>query len=88
MTLLTDIDSFTLVREKNDIATYYKGSGDDFFLRAELKINAPIFHVLALFSEVDLYGTWIPYIKTYNLLAEPSEFRKLCHYEMNLPMPL
>ena len=56
---LGDLDSFRCVYENDDIATFYKGSGSNCLLRAEMVINLPLFPITALFSEVDMYHTWI-----------------------------
>jgi hypothetical protein len=80
ITLLNDVGSFNIVRRGEGITTYYRGEGDNFMGRAEMLLDSHIFPVLALFSEVDLYHTWISQIKSYRLLAEPSPFRKLVHY--------
>lgn len=52
--MLSDYDSWTLLRDENSIQTWSQEANGDFFVRAEMTIHKPVFPVLALFSEVDL----------------------------------
>jgi hypothetical protein len=76
------------VYAENDIGTFYKGSGNGFFIRAELILHTPLFPVLALFSEVDLFKNWITQINSFNLVGEPTRFMKLLQYTLDLPWPI
>lgn len=58
MELLTDLESWTPVHQDNAIATFCKGTGNEFFVRAELQMHQPLFPLFALFSEVDLFTEW------------------------------
>lgn len=85
---LGDLDSWRLVYEEGEIATFYKGTGQNFLMRAELLLEAPLFPVLALFSEVDLYHNWVPKIQAFEMIAEPTRFIKLLQYTLDLPWPV
>ena len=52
---LGDLNSWKLVYEENEIATFSKGGGKDFYIRAELVMHCHLFPACALFSEVDLF---------------------------------
>jgi hypothetical protein len=56
--LLHDIDSWSLVTNEDNIATFSRGSGSEFFVRGEMTMNQPVFPVMALFSEIDLIPQW------------------------------
>ena len=56
LSMLSDYDSWTPVREEDGIATFCKGAGEEYFVRAEMTVNQGLFPVTALFSEVDLYS--------------------------------
>jgi hypothetical protein len=86
--LIGSFDDWNLVAEADDIATFSKGAGTEFFVRAEMILDVPIFPVLALFSEVDLYPDWISQIGNFQSLGETTPFRKLVYYTTNLPAPL
>ena len=85
---LGDLDSYRCVYENDDIATFYKGSGNNCLLRAEMVMNLPLFPITALFSEVDLYHTWIEQINDFDIIGEPTKFMKLLRYKLKLPWPL
>jgi hypothetical protein len=88
--MLSDFDSWNLVAEAKDIATFYKTdeSTGNVLIRAEMLLYTDIFPVLALFSEIDLFPTWMNVISTATLVKEYSPFRKLLHYDFDLPWPL
>ena len=52
--MLSDYDSWTLLRDENSIQTWSQEANGDFFVRAEMTVHKSVFPVLALFSEVDL----------------------------------
>ena len=52
--MLSDYDSWTLLRDEQGIQTWSQKADGDFFVRAEMTLHKPVFPVLALFSEVDL----------------------------------
>lgn len=52
--MLSDYDSWKLLRDEHSIQTWSQEANGDFFVRAEMTIHKPVFPVLALFSEVDL----------------------------------
>lgn len=54
--MLSDYESWTPVREEAGIATFCKGDGAEYFVRAEMMVGQGIFPVTALFSEVDLFS--------------------------------
>jgi hypothetical protein len=86
--LLGSFDEWALVREEDDIATFSRGAGTEFFVRAEMILKSSMFPVMALFSECDLFDKWITQIKEIEMIGEPTNFRKLVYYTCNLPTPL
>jgi hypothetical protein len=86
--LITDVDGWNRVSNKDHISTFCRGKGKEFFVRAEMEVDAQIFPVLALFSEVDLFTQWISVVKEAKQLAMPSPFRRLLQYRLKLPWPV
>ena len=75
--LLGNFDEWNLVKEKDDICTFYKGSGNLFFVRGELILNCEMLPVIALFSETDLFGSWMKQISAFTQVGDPSPYRRL-----------
>lgn len=62
-------------------------------IRLDGKLNIPVFNILAVLMEVDLYLTWVPIVmgmgmKSIDLLADMDRFRKLVHADVALPWPI
>lgn len=55
---LYENSDWTTVKCENGISIYSRSSEDDLFVKCEMTIEAPIFQVLALISEIDLLPTW------------------------------
>ena len=87
LTLLADLESWTLVKQTEEIATFYKGSDSEFIVRSEMLVNAPMLNILAIFSEVHLLKTWVKILKDATCLATPSKFRRIIQYKYDLPWP-
>jgi hypothetical protein len=85
--LLADLDSWELVKDEEDIATFTKSGSNQFIVRAEMIVEAPIFSILSLFSEIDLISSWVEVIEHSTMLAQPTSFTRLLWYRMNLPWP-
>jgi hypothetical protein len=90
--MLGDLASWDQVDDSNGIQTYSKGSGDEFFVRGEMVMEAPIFPILALFSEIDLIPTWyslsrVPRVNAVDLITQPSKFRRMLRYVLDIPWP-
>ncbi len=85
--LLADMDSWSLINDEDDIATFSQGSDVNFIVRAEMLVDCAIFPILSLFSEIDLVPSWVELLKDARVISEPSTFTKLLWYKMNLPWP-
>lgn len=86
--LLGDMDGWNLVKESEDIATFTKGSNDEFMVRAEMLLKHSVFPVLALFSETQFLSEWVPILDDARILGTPSMFRRIIHYFFKLPWPI
>jgi hypothetical protein len=87
LTLLADLDSWTLVKQTDNIATFTKGSSTEFIVRGEMLVDCSMLPILALFSEVQLLKDWVPILKDASCLATPTKFRRIIQYKFNLPWP-
>ena len=85
--LLADLDSWSPVKEIENLAIFSKKSNQDFIVRAELIIDTPFFPVLAVCNEIDLLPEWIQVVKSVETIAKLSSFRKLLWYKFNIPWP-
>jgi hypothetical protein len=56
--MLSEIVTWSPVFNDNAISTFSKGSGNEFFVRAELQMHEPLFPLFSLFCEVDLFPEW------------------------------
>lgn len=56
--LLHDFDNWSVVTNEDNIATFSRGSGSEFFVRGEMTMEQPVFPAMALFSEIDLIPQW------------------------------
>jgi hypothetical protein len=87
LSLLADLESWELVKQSEDIATFSKGSSSEFIVRSEMLVNSPMLNILALFSEVHLLKTWVKILEDASCLATPSKFRRIIQYKFDLPWP-
>jgi hypothetical protein len=87
LSLLADLESWTLVKQTEEIATFTKGSSSEFIIRAEMIADSPMLPILALFSEVHLLKEWVPILKDATCLSQPTKFRRIIQYKYNLPWP-
>lgn len=85
--LLADLDSWTLVKEIENLAVFTKQSDSDFIVRAELIIDTPVFPVLSVCNEIDLLPEWIQVVKSVEIVKTISNFRRLLWYKFNIPWP-
>ena len=84
---LADLDSWTLVKELDNLAIFSKKSQKDFIVRAELLIETPVFPVMAVFNEIDLLPEWIQVVKSVSIVSSLSHFRRLLWYKFDIPWP-
>lgn len=85
--LLGDLDSWTSVKETENIAIFSKRSENDFIVRAEMLLDQPIFPILSVCNEIDLLPEWIQVVKSVELLKSVTNFRKVLWYKFNIPWP-
>ena len=62
-------------------------------LRLDGKLRIPVFNLLAVLMEVDLYTTWIPTVmgvglKDLQMLEDIDRFNKVVHVEVAIPWPI
>lgn len=88
-------DGWELQKESHDVRTLYKhneSAPQIHSIRLEGKVDAPVFYLLALLHEVDLFEKWIP---TYSFLglnfakcvSHPTPTELLIHLNVNVPWP-
>ena len=88
-------DGWILQKESHGVRTYYQNHPETtniHSIRLDGDVEAPMFIVLALFHEVDLFSKWIP---TYSFLGlnfarlvkHPSPTELLVHLNINIPWP-
>ncbi|CAG9311953.1 unnamed protein product [Blepharisma stoltei] len=81
-------NDWDLEYEGNDILVESRGSGADFVSRASLLINASILPTLSVITETDLLSTWVQVLNGVEIIAEPTNSRKLGFYNFWFPWPL
>ena len=89
-------DGWSLQKETHDVKTFYKNASSNpgiHSVRLDGDVDAPVFMILCLFHEVDLFTRWIP---SYSLLglgfakcvSHPSPTELMVHMDVNIPWPL
>lgn len=86
--MLSDMDNWTTVRQSEDVAVFTKGSDDEFVVRGEMLLKTSVFPVLALFSECQHLGEWVPILDDARVLGVPSQFSRVLQYFFKLPWPI
>ena len=51
-------------------------------------MKIPLFNLLSMIYEIDLYPLWFPFCKSVKQISQPSKARKLAAIELMLPFPL
>jgi len=84
------LNGWSLVKKKNEVSTFYRHEEGDLMhsIRLEGVISCPIFDVLAVVYEVDLYPEWWPHIKECFTLKQITNYRKIVYMRGELPWPL
>lgn len=88
-------DGWSLQRESEDLRTFYRnleGTSNIHSIRLDGDVDAPVFTLLALFHEVDLFKKWIPSysflgLSFSRLLDHPSPTELIVHLSFNVPWP-
>ena len=88
-------DGWSLQKESHDVKTYYQTSASQSGLhsvRLDGDVDAPVFMLLCLFHEVDLFTRWIPSYALLGLgfakcVAHPSPTELMVHMNVNIPWP-
>jgi len=88
-------DGWTLQNESHDVRTLYKNNSDTpnvHSVRLDGDVDAPVFMILALFHEVDLFTRWIPSYALVGLnfakcVHHPSPTELFVHMNITLPWP-
>lgn len=88
-------EDWILQKESHDVKTFYKNhesTPNIHSIRLDGIVDAPVFYLLSLLHEVDLFHKWLP---TYSFLglnfakciAHPSPTELLVHLNINVPWP-
>ncbi|KAL0476596.1 hypothetical protein AKO1_006092 [Acrasis kona] len=92
--ILDQIDNpngWQLCADKDDIKTFYKKDERSntplHVVKLEGTVNSPIFNVLSIFYEIDLYKTWLPRLTASDNLAQYGRYRFLCYFALDMPWP-
>lgn len=85
---LADLDSWEMVCQEGDIATFSNTTTTELVIRGEMLLHQPMTPLLSLFCEVDLLKDWVPILKDAKCLGQPSAFRRIIHYFFDLPWPV
>jgi hypothetical protein len=83
------------MRDYDGISTLYKKEeGTDFHtLRVEGNVQAPLFNILAVFYEIDLFKLWLPTyqmlgLKESSVIGKLSKTKMLADFKLNMPWPI
>ena len=89
----TDAD-WTLQTDSDGINTYYRHTDDasTYSIKITGDVEAPMFDLLALFHEIDLFNTWLPSYQYLGLTAsaileEPSPVELVASLTVSVPPP-
>ena len=92
--LATSDDKWTLQRDSDGIRTLFRDLNEQgaYSIRLEGAVEAPMFDLLALFHEVDLYTKWIPSysllgLKESYVIEEPSPVEIIASITCTVPPP-
>eukprot|EP01114_Cavostelium_apophysatum_P016047 TRINITY_DN4501_c0_g1_i1.p1 TRINITY_DN4501_c0_g1~~TRINITY_DN4501_c0_g1_i1.p1 ORF type:complete len:333 (-),score=43.80 TRINITY_DN4501_c0_g1_i1:115-1113(-) len=87
---LRNEEGWTLVRESDGVKTFYRHeeSTPTYSIKMEGIIDSPLFNVLALAYEDDLYKNFIPMVKESRRLHFVSGYRKVVYMRTELPWPV
>jgi len=87
-------DKWNLQRDSDGIKTMYRYLDEDgvYSIRIEGPVKAPMFDLLAIFHEVDLYRTWLPSYQLLGLresytIEDPSPVEVLARLAIAIPPP-
>ena len=78
---------WSLVGETEEVRIESKPTPDNFCTRTSLFVNANIFSVLCVLSEIELIPSWVDVITNTSMIREVSNTRKLAFYEFWFPWP-
>jgi len=53
----------------------------------EAYVDTPLFNLLAVFYEIDLYPTWVPRQTVSNVLKREGRYRAYSFYQWDMPFP-
>jgi hypothetical protein len=82
-------DTWDLSTNSNNTQVYYREEGNALHsLKIVGTIDSPMFNVLAIFYECDLYQTWTPRMKSNTILQHSKKYRYLIQSVFDMPWPL
>ncbi|KAG2370642.1 hypothetical protein C9374_014726 [Naegleria lovaniensis] len=81
-------DGWKLCVEKDKMQSFYKDNGRGMHaVKVQGHISAPIFQVLSIFYEVDLYKSWVPQMRESLIIHKLAKYRFLSYFSFDLPWP-
>ncbi|KAF0982087.1 hypothetical protein FDP41_011948 [Naegleria fowleri] len=81
-------DGWKLCVEKDKMQSFYKDNGRGMHaVKVQGYISAPIFQVLSIFYEVDLYKSWVPQMRESLIIHKLAKYRFLAYFSFDLPWP-
>jgi len=81
---------WSLQRDSDNVKTWYKHeeSAPIYSIKMEGIVESPIFNILAMAYEDDLYTTWVPMLKESRRVYFVSGYRKVVYLRSDLPWPI
>jgi hypothetical protein len=82
-------EGWQLCTDKDEIQTFYRREENEKLhaIKIQGTIDSPMFNVLSIFYEIDLYKTWMPRMTDSRILKQYGRYRFLCYYNFNMPWP-
>ncbi|KAL9648089.1 hypothetical protein ABK040_007456 [Willaertia magna] len=83
-------DGWAACIDKDRIKSFYKQKSNGIHeLKLEGVIDAPIFQVLSIFYEIDLYKNWVATMENSTIIQTfESKYKFISYFSFNLPWPL
>lgn len=91
----TSEEGWLLQKESHEVKTLYRSHPEStgvHSIRLDGEVDAPVFIILALFHEVDLFTKWIPSYALLGLsfakcVSHPSPTELMVHMKVDIPWP-
>jgi hypothetical protein len=88
--LMESSEGWNLVKESARMRTWYRNEEGNpiHSIKIEATLDAPLFNILAIINEVDLYVDWVPFLKISRETLVLSKYRRGAFFHFGLPWPL